>query len=71
MQYQVQKYLNETSMQENEHATRQVTLLFQNGGDKRRLTLINMSTVRNWWDPEQQVWCSKEYHILLVFCNVM
>ena len=47
----------------------QVEQYFQNGGDKHRLTLINISRIENWFNPEESVQCVKDFHVLLVFCQ--
>ena len=47
--------------EENMLFRNQVEQLFQNGGDKHRLTLINMSCLENWFDPKE----IHVFHILL------
>ena len=38
----------------------------RNTGSKYRLTLVNVAYIRGWFDPERDVGCCKDYHMLIV-----
>ena len=40
---------------------------YHSGGDKHRLTLVNISQVDNWWDPDLPVEWGKDVLVFLVF----
>ena len=42
---------------------------YHSGGDKHRLTLVNISYVGNWWRIEMQVEYGKDVMVFLVFCQ--
>ena len=46
-----------------------IAQFYASGGDKHRLTLINISQVRHWWDPELDPVPGKDIVVLLVFCE--
>ncbi len=46
-----------------------VEQFFAVGGDKHRLTLVNISYVENWFGPDKEVKSGKKKRILLVFAE--
>ena len=46
-----------------------ISQFYQAGGDKHRLTLVNISAVHHWFQPELKPVCDKSFHVLVVFCE--
>ena len=46
-----------------------LTQWYHSGGDKHRLTVVNMSQSDNWFDPTRPVEWGKDVLVLIVFCT--
>ena len=54
---------------ENRDDRDMISQWYHSGGDKHRLTLVNISDVKNWFDPAREVKWGKDVLVLLVFCT--
>ena len=64
----VQEYL-ECEGASSDNTRDMIRQFYHSGGDKHRLTLINMSGVKNWFKPSEMPECHKKFLVLLVFCE--
>ena len=62
----IQKFLSDGTSDNSRDMIRQ---FYHSGGDKHRLTLINVSGIKNWFNPELDPECRKDVCVLLVFCE--
>ena len=46
-----------------------IAQFYHSGGDKHRLTLVNISDVKHWLDEDKDVKWGKDVMVLLVFCD--
>ena len=46
-----------------------ITQFYHSGGDKHRMTLVNISDVKFWLDEDKDVKWGKDVVVLLVFCD--
>ena len=64
---EIDRYLQESGI--DDKTQDMVNQYYHTGGDKHRLTLVNISKIEGWFDPARKPVPKKEVCILIVFCE--